>query len=49
VTRKMNVERRNRRFEEIPLDGPLFQYGKTLGLGEFERDATRVEYLNTVP
>ena len=46
VTRKMNVERRNRRFEEIPLDGPLFQYGKTLGLGEFERDATRVVHLN---
>ncbi len=40
VTQKMNEKRRNLRFKEISLDSPLFQYGKTLGLGEYEPEFT---------
>ena len=46
VTRKMNIERRNRRFEEISLESPLFHYGKTLGLGDYEEELTEVVLLN---
>jgi len=46
VTVKMNKHRRSHRFEEIPPDASLFQYGKTLGLGEYEPDKTQVVVLN---
>ena len=46
VTIKMNRQRRNHRFKEISQDASLFQYGKTLGLGEYEPDKTNVVVLN---
>ena len=46
ITRKMNIERRNRRFESIPLEASLFQYGKALGLGDYEEEMTRAVLLN---
>ena len=39
---KMNEKRRQYRFKEMPMDSPLFQYGKTLGLGEYEPEFTRI-------
>lgn len=42
VLEKMNEKRRQHRFKEISPDSPLFQYGKTLGLGDYEPELTRI-------
>jgi hypothetical protein len=46
MTLKMNELRRLHRFKEIPLDSPIFQYGKTLGLGDYEPETTRIIKVN---
>jgi len=41
ILHKINHHRRANRFEEIPIDSPLFRYGKSLGLGEFSGETVK--------
>jgi len=42
LLQKINRHRRAKRFQEIPVDSPLFKYGQTLGLGEYTGDDVKL-------